>query len=47
LTLASDAHRTEELDQLRYAVSTARRAWVTPDAVLNRLTADELREGGR
>ncbi|HEX6127725.1 MAG TPA: PHP domain-containing protein [Candidatus Limnocylindria bacterium] len=47
LTLASDAHRTEELEQLRYAVSTARRAWVTPDAILNRFSADELSEGAR
>jgi DNA polymerase (family 10) len=47
LTLASDAHRTEELDQLRYAVSTARRAWLSPDAILNRLSADELRGGAR
>ena len=29
LTLASDAHRTEELSQLDYAVSMARRAWLT------------------
>ncbi|MGZ6372376.1 MAG: DNA polymerase/3'-5' exonuclease PolX, partial [Candidatus Limnocylindria bacterium] len=34
LTLASDAHRTEELDQLRYAVSVARRAWLTADQVI-------------
>jgi DNA polymerase (family 10) len=47
LTLASDAHRTEELNQLRYAVSTARRAWLSPDAILNRLTADELSGGAR
>ncbi|HEX2193804.1 MAG TPA: DNA polymerase/3'-5' exonuclease PolX [Candidatus Limnocylindria bacterium] len=47
LTLASDAHRTEELDQLRYAVSTARRAWIGPHDVLNRLTADELMGGSR
>jgi DNA polymerase (family 10) len=47
LTLASDAHRTEELDQLRYAVSIARRAWVAPDAVLNHLSFEELRGGGR
>jgi DNA polymerase (family 10) len=47
LTLASDSHRTEELDQLRYAVSTARRGWVQPDNVLNRLTADELTVGTR
>jgi DNA polymerase (family 10) len=42
LTLASDAHRTEELDQLVYAVSTARRAWVEPDGLLNARTAAEL-----
>ena len=44
LTLASDAHRTEELDQLRYAVSVARRAWVTPDQVIGSHTADGLLE---
>jgi DNA polymerase (family 10) len=42
LTLASDAHRTEELDQLDYAVSTARRAWVEPEGLLNARTAAEL-----
>jgi DNA polymerase (family 10) len=44
LTLASDAHRTEELDQLRYAVSVARRAWLTPGQVLGSRTAAELLE---
>jgi DNA polymerase (family 10) len=44
LTLASDAHRTEELDQLRYAVSVARRAWLTPGQLLGTRTADELLE---
>ena len=44
LTLASDAHRTEELDQLRYAVSVARRAWLTPGQVIGTRTADELLE---
>lgn len=44
LSLASDAHRTEELDQLRYAVSVARRAWLTPTQVLGTRTADELLE---
>jgi DNA polymerase (family 10) len=47
LTLASDAHRTEELSQLRYAVSTARRGWVEAAGLLNRLSADELRNGKR
>jgi len=44
LTLASDAHRTEELDQLRYAASVARRAWLTPAQVIGTRTADELLE---
>ena len=42
LTLASDAHRTEELDQLRYAVSTARRAWLTASQVIGTQTAKQL-----
>nr|MBA3587244.1 DNA polymerase/3'-5' exonuclease PolX [Chloroflexota bacterium] len=31
LTVASDAHRTEELGQQRYAVDLARRAWLSAD----------------
>jgi DNA polymerase (family 10) len=42
LTVASDAHRTEELSQLDYAVSMARRAWLTPGQVAGTLSADEL-----
>jgi len=44
LTLASDAHRTEELDQLRYAVSTARRAWITAEQVIGARSAADLLE---
>ena len=44
LTVASDAHRTEELGQLRYAVSMARRAWLTPDQVISTRSADALLE---
>ncbi|MEX0709928.1 MAG: DNA polymerase/3'-5' exonuclease PolX [Chloroflexota bacterium] len=44
LTLASDAHRTEELDQLRYAVSTARRAWIGADQVIGTRSASDLQE---
>ncbi|HET6381242.1 MAG TPA: DNA polymerase/3'-5' exonuclease PolX [candidate division Zixibacteria bacterium] len=44
LTLASDAHRTEELNQLAYAVSVARRAWLTREQVLGTRGADELLE---
>ena len=42
MTLASDAHRTEELPQLDYAVSMARRAWITPAQVAGSLEADAL-----
>jgi DNA polymerase (family X) len=44
LTLASDAHRIEELDQLGYAVSVARRAWLGPDGLLNSGSTPRLRE---
>jgi len=44
LTVASDAHRTEELGQQRYAVDLARRAWLEPEQVLATRTADELLE---
>ena len=47
LTVASDAHRTEELDQQRYAVDLARRAWLTRDQVLATRTADDLVELSR
>jgi DNA polymerase (family 10) len=42
LTVASDAHRTEELDQIGYAVSMARRAWLTADQVAGTRDVDEL-----
>jgi DNA polymerase (family 10) len=47
MTLASDAHRIEELPQLDYAVSMARRAWITPGQVAGSLDADALLESLR
>jgi DNA polymerase (family 10) len=44
LTAASDAHRTEELDQARYAIDVARRAWLTADQVATTRTAGDLLE---
>jgi DNA polymerase (family 10) len=44
LTVASDAHRTEELSQQHYAVDLARRAWLEPGQLLATRTADELLE---
>ncbi len=42
LVVASDAHRTEELPQLAYGVSMARRAWLTADQVANTRDAADL-----
>jgi len=42
LTLASDAHRTEELAQQDYAVDLARRAWLRADQLLATRSADDL-----
>lgn len=44
LTLASDAHRTEELAQQDYAVDLARRAWLRADQLLATRPAGELLE---
>jgi DNA polymerase (family 10) len=44
LTLASDAHRTEELPQQSHALDLARRAWLTADQLLVTRDADALLE---
>jgi DNA polymerase (family X) len=44
LTVASDAHRTEELAQVDYAVSQARRAWLSAEQVAGTRDADALLE---
>jgi DNA polymerase (family 10) len=42
LSLDSDAHRTEELHYLDWAVAQARRAWVPPERVLNTRSRSDL-----
>jgi DNA polymerase (family 10) len=42
LSIDSDAHKTGELDYLRWGVSQARRAWVEPAVVLNTRSRAEL-----
>lgn len=42
LSLASDAHRTEELVYLDYAVGVARRAWLEPDQIAGTRPAKDL-----
>ncbi len=41
-TIDSDAHRTEELDNVRWGTAQARRAWLTPDRVLNTRSRADL-----
>ena len=42
LTIDSDAHKTSELDFVRWGISQARRAWVEPAMVLNTRSRDDL-----
>lgn len=42
LAISSDAHRTEELDHLRWGVDQARRAWAGPGHVVNTLPLEAL-----
>ena len=41
-TIDSDAHRIEELDNLRWGTAMARRAWLTADRVMNTRSRAEL-----
>jgi len=41
-TIDSDAHRIEELDNVRWGTAMARRAWLGPDLILNTRSRDEL-----
>ena len=41
-TIDTDSHSTDHLSLMRYGVSTAKRAWVTPGLVLNTLSLDGL-----
>ena len=42
LVISTDAHTTEALDNTRYGVGVARRAWCEPHHILNTLPADEF-----
>ena len=44
IVLNSDAHGVRELVHLRYGIGIARRAWLSPEHVLNTRTASELQE---
>ena len=42
LAIDSDAHQTSEFSHLAWGISQARRAWVTPDVVLNTRSRADL-----
>jgi DNA polymerase (family 10) len=44
IVLNSDAHGVRELSYLRYGIGIARRAWLTPEHVLNTRSAAELQD---
>ena len=44
ILINSDAHSTDELDNRRYGVATARRAWLTADHVANTRTWKQLQK---
>ena len=41
-SIDSDAHRTEELHNMRWGTAMARRAWLTPDRILNTRSRPDL-----
>jgi len=43
VSINPDAHRTTGLDDVRYGVAIARKAWATRERVLNALPLDALR----
>jgi DNA polymerase (family 10) len=47
VAISTDAHRTAELDLIHYGVEQARRAWLTPEDVLNALPLKGLLEAIR
>jgi DNA polymerase (family 10) len=44
MAISTDAHSTDQLDQMEYGIRTAKRAWVTKDQVINTRTLAGLRK---
>ena len=44
LAICTDAHATDQLDQMHFGVTTARRGWAGPDRILNTWTSTQLRK---
>jgi len=43
LVINTDAHSTDQLDQMRFGIQTARRGWATKDRILNAKSPAELK----
>lgn len=43
LAISTDAHRTSDLDFMRFGVDQARRGWIEPENVVNTLRLGDLR----
>jgi len=44
IVLSTDSHRLTQLDNMRYAVHTARRGWLERENVLNTMPLERVRE---
>lgn len=42
ISINTDAHRAADMDLIRFGILTARRGWVTPDAVINTWSLDRF-----
>jgi DNA polymerase (family 10) len=42
ISINPDAHRTDGINDTRYGIGIARKGWLSPEDVLNCLSADEL-----
>ena len=42
VVINTDAHHTSHLEKMRFGVVQARRAWLTPEDVLNTLPAEQF-----
>ena len=44
LSINTDSHHTDQLDQMSFGIMTARRGWTPPDRVINTWTLSKLRK---
>ena len=43
VAISTDAHRTTDLDYMRFGIGQARRGWLEPEDVLNARTWEEVK----